>query len=389
MSMHETFSSGNYGNDAVVGQVLDHGSVSVIEEAKINVADELKFLNVDWFAAWGERYVTLNHSNTPVSFISLQSITGKMLGACPYVLEKYAGISVFSLAGYYYPFRSIIMDKNAVSDCSSALIKTIQTTNLTNVVRLGPLEQDSEIAQNIERAFKQQNWRCHKVEQGQQHAVMLPDDFEEYKKSLSKKMLGNMRREKNKLKKLGEVRDIKYSGLSPEEWGPIIDDCAEVERHSWVHKADNGKSVMHNEEMFWKRLLRNEDTSQRITILLTYLDDKPISYNVALDSGHCRYGLSAHFDEDYKTLGVGGATHMLVIEDAIEKGITQLNMGYGFASYKQRWNAVPTSELVDYFYFKPNMIGSLLYFGSQLKEFIDDQRPKLNKLMGKAIHFRS
>ena len=66
MSMHETFSSGNYGNDAVVGQVLDHGSVSVIEEAKINVADELKFLNVDWFAAWGERYVTLNHSNTPV-----------------------------------------------------------------------------------------------------------------------------------------------------------------------------------------------------------------------------------------------------------------------------------------------------------------------------------
>lgn len=389
MSMHETFSTGLYGNDAVVGQVIDRGSVSKIENAKIDVTGELKFLNVDWFTAWGERYVALNQSNTPVSFISLESITGKILGACPFVLEKYFGFKVFSLAGYYYPFRSIIMDKNAIADCSSAFVKTIQSNQVSNVVRLGPLEQDSEIAQNIESAFKQQKWRCHKVEQGQQHAVALPDDFEEYKKSLSKKMLGNMRREKNKLKKLGEVRDVKHSGLAAEEWGPVIDDCAEVERHSWVNKADNGKSVMHNEEMFWKRLLRNEDTSRRVTILLTYLDDKPISYNVALDSGNCRYGLSAHFDDDYKTLGVGGATHMLVIEDAIEKGINKLNMGYGFASYKKRWNAEPTSELIDYFYFKPNLIGSLLYFGSQLKELIDDQRPKLNKLMGKAIHFRN
>ena len=86
---------------------------------------------------------------------------------------------------------------------------------------------------------------------------------------------------------------------------------------------------------------------------------------------------------------MGGATHMLVIEDAIEKGIKKLNMGYGFASYKQRWNAEPTSDLVDYFYFRPNLIGGLLYLGSQLKEFIDDQRPKLNRLMGKAIHFRN
>ncbi len=64
-------------------------------------------------------------------------------------------------------------------------------------------------------------------------------------------------------------------------------------------------------------------------------------------------------------------------------------MGYGFASYKQRWNAVPMSELVDYFYFRPSLIGGLLYFGSQFKEFLDDQRPKLNKLMGKTVHFRS
>ena len=389
MSMHQTISTGNYGNDTVVGKILDGESVARIQDANISVQGDLEFLNIDWFAAWGERYVALNHSNTPVSFLSMESVTGKVLGACPYVLESYFGFKVLSLAGYYYPFRSIIVDQYSIPESTQALVKTLHNSKMTNVVRLGPLEQDAEITQNIEHAFKKQKWFCHKVVHGQQHAVALPDTFEEYKDKLSKKMLGNMRREKNKIRKLGAVRDVKYTGLSAEQWAPVIDDCAQVERNSWVHKADNGKSVMHNEEIFWKRLLQNQETSERTTILITYLDDKPISYNVALDSGDSRYGLSSHFDDEYKKLGVGGATHMLVIEDAIEKGIKKLNMGYAFASYKQRWNAEPTSDLVDYFYFRPNLIGGLLYLGSQLKEFIDDQRPKLNRLMGKAIHFRN
>lgn len=389
MSMHQTFRTGNYGNDSVIGKMVDDKSAENISDANINVPSELIFLNLDWFAAWGERYVALNNSNTPVSIISLESVTGKLLGACPYVVESFFGFKVFSLAGYYYPFRSIIVDKSAIPEITKALVKTLHKSKLTNVVRLGPLEQEAAITKNLEHAFKQQKWFCHKVVHGQQHAVTLPESFEDYTASLSKKMLGNMRREKNKLRKLGEVRDVKYSGLSAEEWSPVIDDCALVEKKSWVSKADNGKSVMHNEEMFWKRLLQNKDTSQRTTILITYLDDKPISYNVALDSGEWRYGLSSHFDDEYKKLGVGGATHMLVIEDAIKKGIKKLNMGYGFASYKQRWNAQPTSDLIDYFYFRPNLIGGMLYLGSQFKEFIDDQRPKLNRLMGKAIHFRN
>jgi|GEM_PF-3113105 len=389
MSMHQTISTGHYGNDTVVGKVIDAESAVKIRDADIPVSGELKFLNLDWYAAWGERYVALNHSNTPVSFISLESVTGTILGACPYVLKSYPGCKILSLAGYYYPFRSIIIDKDAVPESVKALVKTLHKSKLANVVRLGPLEQEAEITQNIEKAFKEQKWLCHKVIHGQQHAVALPNSFEEYTSQLSKKMLGNMRREKNKLRKLGDVRDVKYSGLSAEEWAPVIDACAQVEKNSWVNKADNGKSVMHNEEMFWKRLLQDADTSARTTILITYLDDKPISYNVALDSGEWRYGLSAHFDEEYKKLGVGGATHMLVIEDAIAKGIKKLNMGYGFASYKQRWNAEPTSDLIEYFYFRPNILGGLLYLASQVKEFVDDQRPKLNRLMGKAIHYRN
>ena len=53
MSMHETFSTGLYGNDAVIGQVIDNHSLSKVEQASIDVGDGLQFLNIDWFAAWG------------------------------------------------------------------------------------------------------------------------------------------------------------------------------------------------------------------------------------------------------------------------------------------------------------------------------------------------
>ena len=276
------------------------------------------------------------------------------------------------------------MDENHIEECTKSLISKIHNGELFDVVILEILEEESEVTKNIEESFRVKKWKSHKVDVGQQYAVMLPESMDDYKNALSKKMLGNIRREKNKLHKLGEVKDVKYNDLSQHEWSKIIDNCAEVERNSWANKSDIGKTELYGHEKFWKQLLNNEETSSRVNVWLTYLDEKPISYNLAIDSGEYRYGISAHYNEDYKTLGVGGSMHMCVIEDAIDKGLKKLNMGYGFGEYKQRWNAEPISALTNYIYFRPSFMGKLVYDACSLKKFADNYLPKSSRKISKT-----
>ena len=208
------------------------------------------------------------------------------------------------------------------------------------------------------------------------------EEFAQYKNNLSKKMLGNLRRDTNKLAKLGALEYKKYNDLQEDEWSSVIDDCSMIESNSWLDKSSQGKMRINGKEAFWKRLLKDGNTSKKISIWVMFLDEKPISFNVALDADGYRYGVSSQYDAAFRKYSVGLAMHFHVIEDAINTGIKIFNMGDGDSGYKQRWGATPGARLIDYIYFKPNIIGNFFYTGLMLKEklesVIQSSRSKFN-----------
>ena len=59
-----------------------------------------------------------------------------------------------------------------------------------------------------------------------------------------------------------------------------------------------------------------------------------------------------------------------MLQDAIHMGIETVNLGDGDAEYKDRWGAKPGSQLIDYIYFRPSLIGRLLYSILKASEII-------------------
>ncbi len=326
------------------------------------------FLNLDWYAAWEECYLPIENPGVSVQCISLSDNADRTIGACPFFIKSYFGLHLFSVAGYYYPFRSFIVAKDSVAQCTKSLVDAIHQKGIASIVRFGPAEEDNPVTQSLFRKFTEQGWKCYRQDRGEQYFISLPEEFEQYKNSLSKKMLGNLRRDTNKLAKLGSIEFKKFNNLQDDAWSSVIDDCSIIESNSWLDKSSQGKMRIHGKEAFWKRLLRNESTGKKISIWVMYLDKKPVSFNVAIDTEGYRYGVSSQYDAAFRKYSVGLAMHFHVIEDAINTGIKIFNMGDGDSGYKQRWGAVPGTRLVDYIYFKPNVIGEFFYSGLRLKD---------------------
>ncbi len=132
----------------------------------------------------------------------------------------------------------------------------------------------------------------------------------------------------------------------------------------------NGKLRIKGKEAFWKKYLENNNAQKHVNIWLVKLNSYPISYTFAIDSGLCRYSISCHYNAQFKKYEVGLLADYEMLQDSIHMGIKTVNFGDGDAEYKDRWGAKSGSQLVDYIYFRPNMLGYLFHSVLKVRETI-------------------
>ena len=331
------------------------------------VSPNLQFLNKDWYQTWEHKYLPQINPDSQVRYISLFDDKGNMHGTFPYVEFSKLGLKIISVAGLYYPFRSILFSTERISDCAKALVDAVHSSHRDKIIRIGPAVADELINKEINDAFLALGWKCYQTERGRTNVLHLPDTVEEYRKSLSKKFTDNMRRARNKLIKLGDVEFLRYNGCDSTEWASVIDQCASVEKSSWLAADKEAELRISENSEFWKHYLCSSDASKRVVVWMIKLHGEPIAYDFAIDSGNCRYGFSSHYDEAYKKYSVGKLVHNCMFEDAINSGMKTLDMGDSDSKYKATWGAKPGSRIVDLIYFSPTIIGQLAYSGVKLK----------------------
>ncbi len=334
------------------------------------VSPDLQFLNKDWYATWERKYLPQINPDSQIRYISLFDDKDNMHGTFPYVEFSKLGLKILSVAGLYYPFRSILFSSKCISDCAQAFVDTVHASHRNNIIRIGPTVEDDLVNKEINDAFQSLGWKCYQMERGRTNVLHLPDSVEEYKKLLSKKFTDNMRRARNKLVKLGDVEFVRYNNCSEEEWSTVIDQCASVEKRSWLATNEEAELRITENSDFWKHYLCSNDASKRVVVWMIKVDGNPIAYDFAIDSGDCRYGFSSHYDEAYKKYSAGIIVHNCMFEDAIESGVKTLDMGDSNAKYKARWGAKPGSRIVDILYLPPTIVGQLAYSGLKIKDSI-------------------
>ncbi len=323
------------------------------------VSPEYQFLDQHWYAVWCRDYAA-NSAQMSTVTISDSDNAHPASGIFPLIVRQIRGISVLSMAGYYYPFRSFLCPPGHIESAASQFVDTINSNTPAQIVQLGRLQVTDVVCDALDSAFRERRWKVCKIRAGNQQVINLPASVEEFRKNLSRNLRKNHDRRKRKLEANPGFALSYYAGCSQDEWERVVDQCAEVESRCWLN-IEGQNTRIYNSEAFWKSYSAKDEGSKRLAACVLTLDGRSIAYSLAIDSGKCRYSISGQYDPEFKKLGVGIIADMLMFEKAIESGIEVVNMGEGEWDYKNRWGAEPGPALQSYYMFRPGLVGFGLY----------------------------
>ena len=358
-------------NNLLSAHLVDEIAIDRWDNILSQLSPEIQFLNSNWYSSWGENYLPKQEPNSSLKYISIENNEQILHAICPCVSISRFGIKMLSTAGYYYPFRSFLFLSESVIDSSRSFVDAVHNLSKASIVRIGPAVVSDVNNQKLKDSFLNSKWKCHEINRGVEQVVNLPRSVEDFEKSLSKNLRKNLIRRTKRLSKLGQVKVALFKNCSSKEWARVIDQCADIESRSWVVDAADGKTRIYQKESFWKEYLTCKDACKRVAVWQVMLDEKPIAYSFAIDSGNCRYSISGQYDKEFRDYGVGIMVDKPMFEDAIESGMKIVNMGDGEAKYKDQWGVEAGSQLKDYVYFRPSVLGWIAYIGIRLKSIFD------------------
>jgi CelD/BcsL family acetyltransferase involved in cellulose biosynthesis len=166
-----------------------------------------------------------------------------------------------------------------------------------------------------------------------------------------------MTREKN-----AEIRT--YTTEDNPDWAAVIRDLAEVERHSWLIELHGDvRFIGEPRQRFWQSVLSPTHGSTTARVWLLYWDQKPVAFTFNLDSGPCRYYVAGHYAEHASAYSPGAILMRYTIKDAIERGLSIVDMGGGDPGYKAYWGSRPEEPMVGCLALPPGIKGFLMHHG--------------------------
>lgn len=159
--------------------------------------------------------------------------------------------------------------------------------------------------------------------------VELPETWDEYVSSLSKKDRHELRRKMRRLQAAGDLELKIYT--SPED----------VETHLPVllrfmvdSRADKAHFMSEQMGRFFHRMTQALAKEGLVRLYETELDGKPVASVLCFDQGGQIFLYNSGYDPDYASLAVGLASKALCLRDAIESGRHCVDFMRGDEPYK-------------------------------------------------------
>ncbi len=328
-----------------------------------------RFATAAWIRAWGRSFLPYQNWLPPLRYLTVRTGDGQLRAVFPFATQKQSAISVASLGGLYWPFRSPIIPDNSGAEASEALAYAFTHSWTALALRYGPVPETHPGIASLNVALKNQGWRLHRLNLGETFAVNLPDTWQQFEHGLSKTLRTNTYYYERKMRREGEleIRHLKNgTGMS---WSETVRDLGVVEGNSW-QKREGGQLRFYGErnQAFWTNLLSGSGFGTMVSVWLMYFNGKPVSFCFCLDCAGIRHIIANNYAEHMRAYSTGSVLYRYLFRDAVESGtLRSVNIGMGDSGYKSRWGASPSFQLVDWIGFRPGVCGRLLDFAHRMR----------------------
>lgn len=311
------------------------------------------FFDARWIRAWEAAFLPSQSWRGPVVAYALAGESGWLALARQPVL----GLPVASLAGYYWPFRTVAV---AHDDDARALARHLTDHPPFPVLRMGPISsRDAGVASLIE-SLTQFGWRAISHHTGDVFELDVPRTADELHAGMSASLLKNIRYCERRLQReRAPVETIRHVlGADSES---VLDALESVESASWVaSEGGETKFVGSANRRFWNALACGGDRPSQIVFWMLRCAGTPVAFSANLETATTVYILANTYREDWKAHSPGSLLALHVLDDACARGKQRLDWGQGDSGYKARFGATAKVELRDTMLFAPGVLGTAM-----------------------------
>lgn len=324
---------------------------------------ECGFLSDPWIQAWAQAYLPSQHWQEPLRYFVTKDSDGIICSALPVAVQSVYRLKMLSLAGYYSPFRGFLLDETRAEAACDGLADALMAQRERYALRLGPVSDDHSSIYWLTQSLLKRGWKIVERDLGAQYLVKLPRTVDEFQKTLGKKLRKNLRYFSNKMMRDGTLEIKTYRDLDGASWERVLDELERIERHSWLVKEEEGKPrfVDAASRTFWRSLMNSPSKESSIAVWILYFNATPVCFVLAIDAGKQRYAIAGQYDDAFEAYGPGSILDHVMYQDAIERGLTIVNLSEGDPHYKARWGAYAGPHLREIVAFPPGLVGETLF----------------------------
>jgi CelD/BcsL family acetyltransferase involved in cellulose biosynthesis len=322
-------------------------------------AERHAFCTAPWLRAWESAFLPGDGWRGPIR-VHAALADGECIGFVPLAEQRIHRLSVASLGGYYWPYRTVCVADDATR---RARFATIIAEHFTRdppaaVLRFGPVIDTDEGLRALLDALARAGWLRMQKQAGENLAQCLPDDAAQLHACMSPSLLKNINYRRRRI--VRTVGEIAFERCPIQgDCDALLRDLQRVEHASWQGNDEAGtpKFVGRSAENFWRALAQSHPAGARPVVWLMRCAGQPIAYQVVIETAEGIHKIGSCYDASWRTHSPGSLLTYEIFSDACRRGLRHIDWGRGDSGYKATWGGTVDGRLYEALLFRPGMIG--------------------------------
>lgn len=220
------------------------------------------------------------------------------------------------------------------------IIKSLfQLERKWDVFRIGNILESNPIINAMIISLEKSSFKYEIKQQEPSFFIHLNNTYDEYLKKRSSKFRNYLRRMGKKLGEQGNINLVTHHDY--DDISVAYEQLLEIEKNSWKQTHGTSISSISMQEEFYKSLIVGSFLKGRLHLLLMFLDQKPIAYNLGLINNGTYLYLKTSYDESYRKFGPSTVLRAELIQMLINNGIKL----FDFPGEPYEWEKQWTEEL--------------------------------------------
>jgi CelD/BcsL family acetyltransferase involved in cellulose biosynthesis len=279
--------------------------------------------------AWTRALLETHVEDSDAVFVVVLRSAGRAVAIVPAVLRRERVLGLFEVAAIYplcelTPAHSDFLRDSDRPEIVRAFFEAIATLPCRwDILRIRRLLESNPITLQFADYLAVSGFKFRMRREQPAFLLALDGSYEDFLAARSAKFRNYLRRKTRQLQSLGQL-SVVLAG-SDKSVGDAYDDLVSIEERSWKHSQGTSIAAVTQQRDFYQQLCEGAFRSGRLHLMVMYLDDVPIAYNLGIVTADRYSYLKTSFDEHLRKVSPATVLRARLIENLVAEGIQTMD----------------------------------------------------------------